>query len=189
MTIVKAIQNLAKYLSEKFTEDNDTLQYKSTTKPYDYKTAIPSIYCFTVPSSALVDTYPAKCPCVCITLDGRDDYHYDITLHLCIGSPSKCEKEITTPIEVEGIKMPIYELGEGDDYTTEADDDLLIESILFTDQVARYMANYTAIDHSETRVMYPEVDLPDFPYAVSEISFRMSVNIDHIGSRPFDEYY
>lgn len=191
MTIVKAIQDLAVYLSKKFTEDKNTLQYKSTTEPYDYGVSIPAIYCFTVPSSALVDTYPAKCPCICITLDGRDDYNYNITLHLCISSASRSDKETTVPcLDDEGKPIPNhYEFLEGHDYTTESDDDLLIESILFTDQVARYMANYTAIDHNETFVQYPQVDLPDFPYAVSEISFRLSVNIDKIGQNPFEQYY
>lgn len=140
MTIVKAIQDLAVYLSKKFTEDKNTLQYKSTIEPSEFDTAVPTIYCFTVPSSALVDTYPAKCPCICITLDGRDDYHYSITLHLCISSASIADKEIAVPcLDENGRQIPNqYEFLEGRDYTTEADDDLLIESILFTDQVARY---------------------------------------------------
>lgn len=185
MTIVKAIQNLVSYLQMKLTEDKYGLQYKSTTEPDEFEVSIPDIYMFTVPSSALIDSYPAKCPCICITLDGRDDYNYNVSLHLCISNVSTSDKEMANPTKVPNV----YELGTGEEYSTIADEDLLVEGILFTDQIYNYMMNYSAADISELSVEYPEVDLPDFPYAVSTVSFKMAVNVPNIGARLYDEYY
>lgn len=186
MTIIQAIKSLAEYLQTKLTEDKYYLQYKSTTDPAEFEAAVPSVYCFTMPSSAIIDTYPAKCPCICITLDGRDDHSYSITLHLCISSASASEQEIAVP--VGGVRN-LYNVGAGENYNTESDNDLLIEGILFTDQIANYMYNWTAIDVSEISIEYPSVDLPDFPYAISSISFKMSINRDMIGQNPYDSFY
>lgn len=186
MTIVQAIKSLAEYLQVKLTEDRNYLQYKSSTDPNEFETAIPSIYCFTMPSSTIIDSYPAKCPAICITLDGRDDDSYSITLHLCISNVSLSEKEMAVPVQNE---QNCYTVGEGEECTTEADEDLLIESILFTDQMATYMYNYTAMNVSEISIDYTDVSLPDFPYAVSSVSFKMSVNVDNIGRNPLDDMY
>lgn len=186
MNIIQAVRSLAGYLQAKLEEDKFYLQYKSTTDPSEFEASIPSIYCFTMPSSTIIDTYPAKCPCICITLDGRDESTYSITLHLCISSPSLSEKEMATPVEGP---QNLYNVGEGENYSTESDDDLLIEGILFTDQIYNYMSNFTALDVSELTVEYPSVDLPDFPYAISSVSFKMAVNQSKIGENPFNEYY
>ena len=186
MTIVQAIKSLAEYLQSRLSEDKYYLQYKSTTNPDEFEASIPSIYCFTMPSSAIIDSYPAKCPCICITLDGRDDTSYNITVHLCISSASISEQEMAVP--VEGAQN-LYNVGEGENYTTESDSDLLIEGILFTDQIARYMYNYTSMDVSEISIEYPSVDLPDFPYAISSVSFKMSVNLSRIGENAYDSLY
>ena len=186
MTIVQAIKSLAEYLQSRLSEDKYYLQYKSTTNPDEFEASIPSIYCFTMPSSAIIDTYPAKCPCICITLDGRDDTSYNITLHLCISSASISDQEMAVPIEGH---TNLYTVGEGENYTTESDSDLLIEGILFTDQISRYMYNYTSMDISEISIEYPSVDLPDFPYAVSSVSFKMSVNLSRIGENAYDSLY
>lgn len=185
MTIVQAIKSLAEYLQAKLLADKDTLQYKSTTVPSEYETTVPSIYCFTMPSSAIVDSYPAKCPSICITLDGRDDYSYNITTHLCISSASRSDKEMANPTETPNL----YEMGEGDEYTTESDDDLIIESILFTDQIYNYIMNYMGADITEVAVEYPDVSLPDFPYAISNVSFKMTVDRDHINNNPYNDMY
>ena len=186
MNIIQAVNSLAEYLRTKLTEDKYYLQYKSTTDPAEFEAAVPSIYCFTMPSSAIIDSYPAKCPCICITLDGRDEYSYSITLHLCISSVSISEQEMATP--VEGAQN-LYNVGEGENYTTESDSDLLIEGILFTDQISNYMYNWTAMDISEISIEYPSVDLPDFPYAISSVSFKMSVDRDMIGQNPYMSLY
>ena len=186
MNIIQAVNSLAEYLRTKLTEDKYYLQYKSTTDPAEFEAAVPSIYCFTMPSSAIIDTYPAKCPCICITLDGRDEYSYSITLHLCISSASISEQEIAVP--VEGAQN-LYNVGEGENYNTESDSDLLIEGILFTDQIAHYMYNYTSMDVSEISIEYPSVDLPAFPYAISSVSFKMSVNLSRIGENAYDSLY
>ena len=186
MNIIQAINSLAEYLRTKLTEDKYYLQYKSTTDPAEFEAAVPSIYCFTMPSSAIIDSYPAKCPCICITLDGRDEYSYSITLHLCISSASISEQEMATP--VEGAQN-LYNVGEGENYTTESDSDLLIEGILFTDQISNYMYNWTAMDISEISIEYPSVDLPDFPYAISSVSFKMSINRDLVGQNPYTDLY
>ena len=186
MTIVQAIKTLAEYLQGRLTEDKYYLQYKSTTNPEEFEAAVPSIYCFTMPSSAIIDTYPAKCPCICITLDGRDDTSYSITLHLCISSASVSEQEMATP--VEGQKN-LYNVGEGENYNTDSDSDLLIEGILFTDQIFNYVSNFTLLALDEISVEYPSVDLPDFPYAVSSVSFKMSVNLSRVGQDPYSSLY
>lgn len=186
MTIVQAIKSLAEYLQGRLAEDKYYLQYKSTTNPEEFEAAVPSIYCFTMPSSAIIDTYPAKCPCICITLDGRDDTSYTITLHLCISSASVSEQEMATP--VEGQKN-LYNVGEGENYNTDSDADLLIEGILFTDQIFNYVSNFTLLALDEISVEYPSVDLPDFPYAVSSVSFKMSVNLSRAGQDPYNLLY
>lgn len=186
MNIIQAVNSLAEYLQTKLTEDKYYLQYKSTTDPVEFEAAAPSIYCFTMPSSAIIDTYPAKCPCICITLDGRDEYSYSITLHLCISSASISEQEIATPVKGS---QNLYNVGEGENYNTESDSDLLIEGILFTDQISRYISNFTLFALDEISVEYPSVDLPDFPYAISSVSFKMSINRDLVGQNPYTSLY
>ena len=184
--IYTAINNLAQYLRNKLSDDKYYLQYKSTTAPDEFATAVPEIYCFTMPSSALVDGYPARCPCICITLDGRDNFTYDVTLHLCISNVSLNDREMAYPND----KLPnLYTLGENDDYSTEGDSDLIAESILFTDQINQYLENYTAADIHSITVEYVDADLADYPYAISTIMFKMNVNIAKIGERPFDNLY
>lgn len=186
MTIVQTIQELAQYLKQQLASDRDYLQYKSTANPDEYETSVPAIYCFTVPSSAIVDTYPAKCPSICITLNGRDDYKYSVTINLCISSVSRSSKEIASPTSISNI----YTFNAEDNtYSTESDDDLIIESILFTDQIYNYIMNYVAVEISELIVEYPDVSLPDFPYAISAVSFKLAANQDHIGQNPFSDYY
>ena len=186
MTIVQAIKTLAEYLQTKLIEDKYYLQYKSTTEPTEFEAAAPSIYCFTMPSSAIIDTYPAKCPCIVLTLDGRDDTSYDITANLCISSASRSEQEIARPVEGN---PNLYNVGEGEGYSTESDDDLIIDSILFTDQICNYIYNFTTLDVSDISVIYSDVRLPDFPYCVSSVSFKLSVNLEHRGQNPFNDLY
>lgn len=185
MTISKAIKQVAEYLESKFIEDRYVLQYKSTTDPEEFEVGSPDIFCFTMPSSAIIDNYPARCPSICITLDGRSDYTYDVTAHICLSSSSQSEKEIANPTEQKGV----YEVGEGEGYTTESDNDLIVESILFTDQVYNYIMNYTDLNVSEVTIEYPDVSLPDFPYAISSVSFKLDLNITHNGQNPFNHLY
>ena len=186
MNIIQAVNSLAEYLQTKLTEDKYYLQYKSTTDPVEFEAAVPSIYCFTMPSSAIIDTYPAKCPCICITLDGRDESSYSITLHLCISSASISEQEMATPVKGS---QNLYNVGEGENYNTESDSDLLIEGILFTDQISHYISNFTLFALDDISVEYPSVDLPDFPYAISSVSFKMSINLSRVGANPYNALY
>ena len=186
MNIVKAVEALAKYFRECLTNDKYYLQYKSTTDPEEFEANVPSVYCFTCPSSAIIDNYPAKCPCIVLTLDGRDDTTYDITAHLCISSVSQSEQEMAHPVK---DNPNLYDVGEGEGYSTESDDDLIIESILFTDQIANYIYGLKTLDVSEINVEYPSVDLPDFPYAISSVSFKLGVDNSHTNNNPYNEYY
>lgn len=186
MNIVKAFEILASYLREHLANDKYFIQYKSTIDPEEFEASVPDIFCFTCPSSAIVDSYPAKCPCIVLTLDGRDDTSYDITANLCISSASRSEQEMARPVEGN---QNLYNVGEGEGYSTESDDDLIIESILFTDQIANYISNFTLFGLDEISVEYPSVDLPDFPYAISTVSFKLSINQSHIAQNPFNEYY
>ena len=184
MNIIQAVTQIANYLSNCFEKDKFYVQYKSTTNPEEIETKTPDIYIFTCPSSAMVDSYPSRCPCVVLTLDGRDDSTYDITANLCVSSASLSEQEKARP-NVDGS----FTVGEGEGYETDADNDLVMESILFTDQICNYIYNFTQLDISNINVEYPDVSLPDFPYAISSVSFKVSVNLEHRGQDPFSDYY
>lgn len=186
MNIVQAITELKNYLNNKLIADKYWLQYKSTAVPDEFETAVPAIYAFTCPSSELVNSYPAKCPAIVVTLDGRNNYLYDVTLNLCVSNSSLSDKEVAYPVE---NNINVYELGTDGAYNTSGDDDLIVESILFTDQIYNYIANYTAVDISNLSVEYADCDLPDYPYAVSSVSFKMSINIANIGARVLDDLY
>ena len=184
MNIIQAVKEIASYLSNCFEKDKFYVQYKSTTNPEEFETKTPDIYIFTCPSSAMVDSYPSRCPCIVLTLDGRDDSTYDITANLCISSASLSEQEKARP-NLDNT----YTVGEGEGYETEADDDLIIESILFTDQVCNYIYNFTQLDINSINVEYSDVSLPDFPYAISAVSFKVSVNLEHRGQNPYNDLY
>ena len=184
MNIIQAVKEIANYLSNCFEKDKFYVQYKSTTNPEEFETKTPDIYIFTCPSSAMVDSYPSRCPCIVLTLDGRDDSTYDITANLCIASTSISEQEKARPNNDN-----TYTVGEGEGYETDADEDLIIESILFTDQICNYIYNFTQLDIGNINVEYPDVSLPDFPYAVSSVSFKVSVNLEHRGQDAFSDYY
>lgn len=186
MNIVQAVKEIATYLNNCFINDKYYLQYKSSSDPEEFEARAPALYLFTCPSSAMQEEYPSRCPCVVITLDGRDDSTYDLTANLCVSSTSISEQEKARPVE----NTPnLYDVGEGEGYDTQADDDLIIESILFTDQVTNYLYNFTLLNISEISVTYPDVSLPDFPYAVSSVSFKLSVNLEHRGQNPYNDLY
>ena len=150
MNIIQAVKEIASYLSQCFEKDKFYLNYKSTTDPEEFETRKPEIFIFTCPSSAMIEGYPARCPCVVLTLDGRDDSEYSLTANLCISSSSLSEQEKARP-NVDKT----FTLGEGDGYNTESDEDLIIESILFTDQVCDYIYNFTQLDINNISVEYP----------------------------------
>lgn len=184
MNIIQAVKEIANYLSNCFEKDKFYLQYKSTTNPEEFEVKKPDIYIFTCQSSALIDGYPARCPCIVLTLDGRDDSTYDITINLCISSASVSEQE-----KARQNNDNSFNVGDGEGYSTESDDDLIIESILFTDQVTNYIYNFTQLDISNINVEYPDVNLPDFPYAISSVSFKVAVNLEHRGQDPYNDLY
>lgn len=184
MNIIQAVKEIASYLSNCFEKDKYYLQYKSTTDPEEFETKTPDIYIFTCPSSALHEGLPTRCPSIVLTLDGRDDSTYDITANICISSASISEQEKATPNNDNS-----FTVGEGEGYSTESDEDLILESILFTDQICNYIYNFTQLDISNINVEYPDVSLPDFPYAISSVSFKVSVNNEHRGQNPYNDLY
>lgn len=184
MNIIQAVKEIANYLSNCFEKDKFYLNYKSTTNPEEFETKKPEIFIFTCPSSAMIDGYPSRCPCVVLTLDGRDDSTYDITANLCISSASISEQEKARP-NMDNT----YTVGEGNGYDTEADEDLILESILFTDQICNYVYNFTDLEVSNINIEYPDVSLPDFPYAISSVSFKVSVNLEHRNQNPYNDLY
>ena len=186
MNIIQAVREIANYLSNCFDKDKFYLQYKSTTEPEEFEIKKPEIYIFTCPSSAMIEGYPARCPCIVLTLDGRDDAEYSVTANLCVSSSSLSEQEKARP---KKDNPSVYEVGEGEGFTTESDDDLIIESILFTDQVCNYIYNFTQLDINNISVEYPDVSLPDFPYAVSSVSFKVSVNLERRDQNPYNDLY
>ena len=173
MTVIQSLKALAKYLQDKLIEDKYFLNYKSTTDPNEFERKIPEIYLLTMPSSDIIDGYPARCPAIVLTLEGRDDESYTIAAHLCVSCASISEQEIARPDD----KRPnIYNVGEGEGYNTVSDEDLLTMGILFTDQISNYLYNCTDMALDEISVEYPTADLEDFPYAVSTITFKMITN-------------
>ena len=184
MTIIQAVKEIANYLSNCFEKDKFYIQYKSTTNPEEFETKTPEIFIFTCPSSELIEGYPSRCPCIVLTLDGRDDSTYDITANLCISSASISEQEKARPNMDNS-----FNVGEGEGYSTEADSDLIIESILFTDQICNYIYNFTELNISNINVEYPDTSLPDFPYAISSVSFKVSVNLEHRDQNPYNDLY
>lgn len=215
MTIIQAVEEIANYLSNCFKKDKFYIQYKSTTNPEEFETKTPEIYIFTCPSSSLKEGYPSRCPSIVLTLDGRDDYTYDITVNLCISSASLSKKEVATKNndgsftvgeydgELHGIgadnknvdgSLSVGEVEQGKEKSdikcdTEADVDLVIESILFTDQICNYIYNFTELNISNIAVEYPDVNLPDSPYAISAVSFKVSVNLEHRDQNPYNDLY
>ena len=184
MVITTLIDKLAQYLHDKLTEDKDTLQYKSTTNPEDFATSVPDIYKYTMPSSTLIEGYPARCPAIVITLDGRTDATYDITLNLCVSNVSVNDKEKAYP-----VGRNLYEFGTDTASTTDGDYDLIVESILFTDQIYNYMMNCTELDVSDINISYTDADLTAYPYATSSVSFKLGCNKPHVGQNPYQSYY
>ena len=119
-----------------------------------------------------------------LTLDGRDDAEYSITANLCVSSASLSEQEKARQ-NADGS----FTVGEGEGYSTESDNDLIIESILFTDQICNYIYNFTELNISNINVEYPDTSLPDFPYAISSVSFKVSVNLEHRDQNPYNDLY
>ena len=184
MNIIQAVKEIASYLSKCFEKDKFYIQYKSSTNPEEFETKTPDIYIFTCPSSAMVDSYPSKCPCVVLTLDGRDDSTYDITANLCVSSASLSEQEKARP-NVDGS----FTVGDGEGYETDADNDLILESVLFTEQICNYIYNFKQLDIGSINIEYPDVSVPDFPYAISSVSFKVSVNLEHRDQNPYNNLY
>ena len=184
MNIIQAVKEIASYLSNCFEKDKFYIQYKSSTNPEKFETKTPDIYIFMCPSSAMVDSYPSKCPCVVLTLDGRDDSTYDITANLCVSSASLSEQEKARP-NVDGS----FTVGDGEGYETDADNDLILESILLTDQICNYLYNFKQLDIGSINIEYPDVSVPDFPYAISSVSFKVSVNLEHRDQNPYNNLY
>lgn len=184
MVITQIIEKLAQYLQGNLEADKHTLQYKSTVEMSEFETSIPQIYKYTMPSSTLIDGYPARCPAIVITLDGRDDAIYDVTLHLCVSNVSVNDKE-----KAYKVGENCYEMGESDVYNTSGDYDLIVESILFTDQIYNYMSNCKELDVSDINIIYTDADLTEYPYATSSVSFKVGCNKSHVGQDPYHEYY
>lgn len=183
--IVLALKHIAQYLQTQLEKDKYYLNYKSTVDPEEFERKIPEIYLFTMPSSAIIDGYPSRCPAIVLTLDGRDDSSYLITAHLCVSCASISEQEIARPNK----DNPNYTVGTGEGYDTASDNDLIIMSILFTDQITNYLMNCTEMSLSQISPEYQSADLDEFPYAVSSVSFRLLVNKEHIGQNPYGSYY
>ena len=184
MNIIQAVKEIASYLSNCFEKDKFYIKYKSSTNPEEFETKTPDIYIFTCPSSSLIDGLPSRCPSIVLTLDGRDDSTYDITANLCIASTSISEQEKARPNNDN-----TYTVGDGEGYDTDADNDLIIESVLFTEQICNYIYNFKQLDIGSINIEYPDVSVPDFPYAISSVSFKVSVNLEHRDQNPYNDLY
>lgn len=187
MTIVESVELLAQYMREKFEELKYSIQYKSAQSPREFEASAVKVYAFTMPSSDIVDGYPNKCPCVVLTVDGRNDDGYTVTAHICINSPSISEREVAHPTKIPNL----YDVGTGasDNYDTAADVDLLIESLIITEQTYNIIARNTGKILSSISMETPSPDLPDFPYAVSSVQFVINPNPEKIGENGFVEFY
>lgn len=183
MNIVTAMDAFCDYLRGKLDADKHGLQFKSTTTPTDYETKVPDVFGFTMPQTKLVDRYPASCPCVCVTLNGRNENKYTLCANLCVSSSSLSDGEMANPVDFNR-----YEFDDSTGYDTQNDENLLVESIHFTDKIYEYIVTYQAAV-SDVVVEYETPDLPNHPYAVSRVTFAITVNQDNIGRNAFNELY
>lgn len=144
----------------------------------------PAIYSFTVPTSDLSDGMPKKTPCVVITVPecvevGAGFIIYRVRLALCI-----CYPGISSGEYVKRVGANDYEEAEGEE-NSDAGRELVKTSFLFTEQILRALDMMHDLSIQGARVETCEADLPDYPFAVSAISFNTRIiRRDHL-----EEFY
>lgn len=173
--------NLSKYFgiaSKKTEEISEGSQFASFAEIYDY----------TMPSSALVDGYPSKCPVIVIRLDNRSDINkYTISLCICVSYNAVSEREKARPIAQE---LNVFEFDETQtDYETESDRELIKTSILYTDIIYNLLLNNKELAIENIQYEMPSADLPEFPYCITTITFDTILNRRMIGQDPYADLY
>lgn len=185
LNITSFVSSLKSYLDECF-KDYNGLSYKTSDNPDEgLNISSPSIYEYLMPSSEIVDNYPSKSPCIVITVDERTLNTYTITLHLCVRYDSISEKEKVHRIN----NSDIYEYLSEDGYTTSSDIELYKSSLLFNEHVYKLISINTELGITDIQSELPSVDLDEFPYSISTITFKINVNQFNIGLDNANEYY
>lgn len=137
----------------------------------------PTVYPFSVPTADLSDGMPKKTPCVVITVPEcvsveKTEVTFRVRLALCVGyagiAPDEYVERIGANEYAETEEKP----------NSDAALELCKTSILFTDQILRKLRKMRDLSMKEFNVEMCAADIPDYPFAVSAISFDTSITDD-----------
>lgn len=174
--ILDYIAKLHEYL-ESALNDNG-IAFKPTT---DAETAAftthPHVYELTMPSTSLKGDYPSDCPAIVIRLDAQNDNTYTISLAICISYVAKSDAEIAIP---DGGGLYHFDASAGNP-DTDSDVSLLRSSIQYTEKIVDLLHKFTGFTIDNIAVDLPTANLPDFPYAVSVVTFDAEINRGRVG--------
>ena len=186
LNITNYITALHDYLAHSFEHyglafhaDKDPASGENTNKP--------EIYDYLMPATALNDGYPARCPCIVITVDSQAaDNTYSLALHTCV-----CYAAVANNEKVHQVNGEInrYEYGTEGGYDTNADVELYKSSLLLTEFVHDALCKATALNVRNISVELPAPDLQDFPYCISTVRFDTQLNFIKAGQNAYHDYY
>lgn len=188
VSVTDYIDKIYDHLEDAF-KDYHGLAYKDSTDPDSgSNTSKPDIYKYLMPSSDLIEGYPAKSPAIVIAIDSIDaDHNANISLYLCVKYEAVSEKEKVK--KVLGSDYYEYLTDAGYDLQN-VDVDLYKTSLRFTEYVFNIMSNCTSLDINDLSINLPQADLPDYPYAVSSVSFNININPFKVSQQmPFVDTY
>lgn len=187
VSITDYIDKIYDHLESSF-KDYHGLSYKDSSDPNSgSNTSQPNIYRYLMPSSDLIEGYPAKAPAIVISIESFSNERVaSIRIFLCVKYEAVSEREKV--VKFRGSDRYEYQDIDGYDLT-DVDVDLYKTSLRFTEFVFNAMSNCTSVDLSNLSIELPQADLPDFPYAVSSVSFDVDVNPFKVGQDPYKELY
>lgn len=188
VSIVDYIEHIKAYLDGYF-KGSYGVSYHSNVEPKSGEnTSVPEVYAGLMPSTALNEEYPARCPCIVITWDSMTgEGVYNITLHLCVGYASISDAEKVRPVKG---KPGFFEYIEGEAYDTNADSALWKASSIFSESVFKAVLNDTELSVQNAFIEPVDASLPDYPYAISQIHFEIIPNRQNVGIQmSVDELY
>ena len=189
ISITEYIDELYKYLTANLVQTYGIASKVDTNITNDHIFASMSdIYIGTMPACYLSGPYPAKCPSMVIRLDSQnEDNSFTISLCLCVCYSSISENEKAKP--VEGAFNRYTFDNKSQEYTTNADAALWKTSVLYTEKIYNLLMNNKTLAIENLAAEHVTSDLPDFPYAVSTITFDTKINRSYIGQNPYDNLY
>lgn len=179
VSIVDYIEHIKDYLDGYF-KGSYGVSYHSDVDPKSGEnTAVPDVYAGLMPSTAINEDYPSRCPCIVITWDSMTgEGVYNITLHLCVGYAAIADAEKVKPAEG---KPGFFEYVDGESYDTNADYALWKASAMFSEDVFKAMSNDAELGMQNAVIEPVDASLPDYPYAISQIHFEIVPNRQKVG--------